>query len=1369
LYTHDNSISVTFTGQASLYAGDYGDYQIVVSKTTTNQYRVGIDVGASDTGSPLTVTGGEATTVSNAEVTHSSGMSPPTNLAHLVSNSASYHFRYTMPAAATAGSSHNLFGVAALGNTGTNASTTTNGWNYATTATIMTKSLPTAPSTATAGTPTSSSVPVSWTGGGPLYRVSYKTGTFPSSPGDGSSVDVSGSNTTVSGLNASTAYYFSVYSRDTGVDSGANFFSATAAQVTATTGMALEPNPWVDATNGNDSSNAGTFDAPFKTIKKALTAVGVNGTIHVRPGTYNTTLGETFPIVVPSGAKLQSTVGAASTIIDATGANKRVIELNGTSSSTLVEGFTITGGFFRGATDGSISYGGGIRAYNSDQSSIKRCIITGNTVAGYNGISATYLSGGNAYGGGIDIDGTTKVINCVISNNTAAGGNGYSPLGSGIQGAGYSGGTGDGGGAHSFTAATFFNNTFYGNSATGGNGGTAFSTGGSYAGGSGGNGTYGGLDASTSVSTNCIFANGAQTAGSGGNGAGGGSNGAPGNTTGGVAQSASSTYNLFFNNAGGDGTTGTNAITGQDPLFVNAPSDLHIRSSSPAKYAGTSTGAPSVDLDNTPRPSQPSIGAYELGLFPTVYGGIGRITVTWSGVDGASSYNLYYSTTSPVTTSSTKVTGATSPYVLFPLPNSTGYYFAITAIENSVEGPLSPQAFGMTSGGSGGPWVKAANSGSNFTSVTKDLASGTTLYATSTNTVGLYKSTDAGDTWTALSGPFSGYGMHAVAANGSNVLVAGQGAIYRSSNGGSTWSTSLSGAGIGEDFINSLAIDPLATNIVYGGDFHIDGGSTSSDLIAKSVNSGGTFNNIIDASSTNLRAYYLQIDPSISGTLYAAGSGSPNVAKSTNNGGTWSGISPHNGYPTALALASNLSSTLYAGMRDVDNSTALGVYKSTNSGGSWNPMNGFPSTIPDIQALLVDPANSNHVHAGTSSGYYVTTDGGTNWTSGPSGAGNGINALVQTSNRRLIATSFTGIYLLPLDGPPSISANASPGSGSNAGGDVVTVSGTGFTVSTGLRVLFGGVDGIVNLGASNATSISVTTPPHAVGPVDVAVINPDGQAAIRTSAFTFCTSPEISPTSANYSSAAATGSVQVTTGCDWTATAPGGSFVTITGGSSGSGNGTVNYSVASNGTASSRTTTLTIASKSFVVTQSANGIATISLNALASNGSVAVSWSSSGATSYQVYRSNNGGAFGLVNTTSGLSFPDSTVANGTGYLYQIYGNNGSYSNVDLAVPMAYTHPSIAAGSIIYAADFTELRDALNAARAALGWSAMTFTDPSLSDVAVKRVHLIEIRTGVDGVRAAVALPPLTYTDPSITAGSTLVRAAHVLDLRAGLQ
>ncbi len=78
----------------------------------------------------------------------------------------------------------------------------------------------------------------------------------------------------------------------------------------------------------------------------------------------------------------------------------------------------------------------------------------------------------------------------------------------------------------------------------------------------------------------------------------------------------------------------------------------------------------------------------------------------------------------------------------------------------------------------------------------------------------------------------------------------------------------------------------------------------------------------------------------------------------------------------------------------------------------------------------------------------------------------------------------------------------------------------------------------------------------------------------------------INPTSASVAAGGATGSVSVsaTAGCTWSAVSNA-SFITITAGASGTGNGTVSYSVASNTASTSRTGTLTIAGQTFTVTQ----------------------------------------------------------------------------------------------------------------------------------------------------------------------------------------
>lgn len=1350
--TKDTNFVATFTAASGsppnqLYPGDYGNYRIRFTKTgdTTTTMNLAVDVAASDTVSALTETSDWTTTALAAgvpEVTNNSGtdatLRPKLNMAINY-----FSFRYTMPATAQAGSTHTLHGVGGH----------SSGWNYATPFNITTKALPAPPTSITPSSPTSSTINLSWSGGGPQYLILRKEGSDPSSPTDPQATTVytgSGTSTTATGLNGSTTYYFAAFSRDLGVHSGAAFHSSTAATNNLATTPTLDPNPYVDVVGGSDD-NTGSSASPFRTIKKALTAVGANGTISVRPGTYNVGSGEIFPITIPSGVKLKSTAGAASTIIDASAANprKRVIYCSANSNTTLLEGFTITGGLDAPANTGVQvnAQGGGIFTENDDQTTISRCIITGNTARGQDG-NATYKNSSYAYGGGAYLNGRTKVVNCVFSNNIARSGDPFD-------------GTGLATDAHGGAISGFsnvighpkiINSTFNANQALGGVRGSAFYT----------------IEVQNGTVVNNIVTNNVTAAGAGGANAFR------------VVVANNGSNNLFSNNSGtgGSETFGTNAITA-DPIYVNAPSDLHLRSASPARAAGAATAdVPTVDLEGNPRTTPTTIGAYEIGLFLTAIGGIGRITVSWPGVSGGSSHNLYMSQSAGVTTGSTKITGATSPYVLEGQPNNATWYFRLAAVENGVEGPLSPEVSATTSNGT---WVKAIGSGTSFYNLTRDLASGTTLYAVAGDSAGVYRSTNSGDTWTALTGPVTDGTLRAVAANGSNVLVAGAGKIFRSTNGGSDWTTSVTGAGIGEDYIASIAIDPLAPNIVYAGNFHINGGSTSSDLIAKSVDSGATFFNIIDGSATNIRAYYLAIDPATSGTLYAAGSGSPNIARSTNNGAQWTSVSPVAGYPTSLTLAPSATQTLFAGMRNISNSESLGVYKSTNGGTNWNLVNtGLPSSpIPNVGALLVDSTTANRVHAGTEAGYYFSTNGATNWTAGPAGGTYPSSALsfskfAETSTRRLVGMTFAGIYLLPLDGSPSI-INVTPLYGSTTGGDTATVTGSGFVITSGLRVLFGGADATVNLGNSTSGAIAVTTPAHAAGTVDVAVINPDGQAAVRTSAFTYnvCTF-QLSPTSASYTSAAASASVGVTApqGCNWTATVPGGSFVTITGGSSGSGNGTVSYSVAQNTTGAVRTTTLTIAGLSFEVSQSASGAAVFALTATASPSNVALVWSSAGAgVTYEVRRSQAGGAFGApLTTTTGLNYTDTNVTHAVGYLYRVDAIGVGPSNVDLAVPFVYTNPTIAAqSSLVKAVDFTELRQAVNAARSTIGQGPANFTGTIAAGVPVQRIHLVELRSNLDAVHSALGRPALTYTDTSVVAGTTIVKGAHVLELRAGVQ
>lgn len=80
----------------------------------------------------------------------------------------------------------------------------------------------------------------------------------------------------------------------------------------------------------------------------------------------------------------------------------------------------------------------------------------------------------------------------------------------------------------------------------------------------------------------------------------------------------------------------------------------------------------------------------------TATGGDSQMSIAWPAVSGATSYNIYWSTTTGVTTTGTKIVGATAPYVQTALTAATTYYYIVTA-ENSVgESAASAQASAAT-------------------------------------------------------------------------------------------------------------------------------------------------------------------------------------------------------------------------------------------------------------------------------------------------------------------------------------------------------------------------------------------------------------------------------------------------------------------------------------------------------------------------------------------------------------------------------------------------------------------------------------------------------------------------------------------------
>jgi hypothetical protein len=88
----------------------------------------------------------------------------------------------------------------------------------------------------------------------------------------------------------------------------------------------------------------------------------------------------------------------------------------------------------------------------------------------------------------------------------------------------------------------------------------------------------------------------------------------------------------------------------------------------------------------------------------------------------------------------------------------------------------------------------------------------------------------------------------------------------------------------------------------------------------------------------------------------------------------------------------------------------------------------------------------------------------------------------------------------PAGPPPALTVRGmTPSSGPTMGGDFVRIDGAQF--QTGATVMIDGIAAPVR-SLTNAV-ISARTPPHAVGTVDVVVMNPDGQSAMLKGAYTY--------------------------------------------------------------------------------------------------------------------------------------------------------------------------------------------------------------------------------------------------------------------------
>jgi photosystem II stability/assembly factor-like uncharacterized protein len=272
---------------------------------------------------------------------------------------------------------------------------------------------------------------------------------------------------------------------------------------------------------------------------------------------------------------------------------------------------------------------------------------------------------------------------------------------------------------------------------------------------------------------------------------------------------------------------------------------------------------------------------------------------------------------------------------------------------------------------------------------------------------GVFKSTDYGRTWRPIfdDQPTASVGAIAVSISNPNIIYVGSGeglhrpdlsvgdGIYKSSDAGKTW-THL-GLRDGQQ-IAQLAVDPKNPERVFvavGGHPY---GPNAERGVYRSLDGGKTFENVLHRDE-NVGASDVQIDPGNPQIVYAAlwesreapwengvfnGDGG-GIFKSTDGGKTWKQLTkglPPGIVQANIAIAPSKTSTLFAAVRT---KTIAKLYRSDDGGESWggttdDPRPGLGIGGGDLPVVRFDPKNPDVVYS-ASVVCWKSIDGGKNW------------------------------------------------------------------------------------------------------------------------------------------------------------------------------------------------------------------------------------------------------------------------------------------------------------------------------------------------------------------------------------------------------
>jgi hypothetical protein len=575
---------------------------------------------------------------------------------------------------------------------------------------------------------------------------------------------------------------------------------------------------------------------------------------------------------------------------------------------------------------------------------------------------------------------------------------------------------------------------------------------------------------------------------------------------------------------------------------------------------------------------------------------------------------------------------------------------------------------------SGATWT-ARGLGGQITAIAADRADAAVLYASTAERI--YKSSNGGVDWTPLAGSPSSANSIAVHPSNSQIIHAGiDGSVTRSpafyqvyglsssfsSDGGATWSSTGASSGNFAQRAVTLLPGTPATRYwihrsidscfwtIYGGYCRysnslcqerstlacstetniaayaaapadpcvVYAGTDAGEVLRSSTCGSVTLASLNAGFSTSVSA--LAVSPADSSMILAGLSDGRVFRKS--GAGPWTPVASLDGSIVALLFEPDSPTVVYAGTAYWSfDKPGRSIHKSTDGGATFSRTS-FANGV--VTAMAISPALRTTIHVGSACSYRlepsplqltasagsasanIETPSGCPWnisiggtwltlTSPASGTGPSTVTFTYTANP-LYVTRHAPIYLYSetytaqqAGQPCAVSLGApsdSVGTGSTSRFVSVTAPGgcpwTAVSNASWITLNYGtSGSGDGTVGYSVAANF---------GTARTGTITIGGQTFTVNQGGTPCPFT-LNPASALPPAAGGAASMTVTTaaGCAWSANSNA-AWITITSGTSGIGSGTVNYSVAPNGASTQRTSSITVAGRSFSITQLAAGV-----------------------------------------------------------------------------------------------------------------------------------------------------------------------------------